>query len=136
MNSIDNILLVDDSGTARMILKLCLEIAGFHDQNFIEAKNGEEAWGLLQHQKIDLLITDLNMPVIDGHSLLIKINSSGAIAKPLIMVATSSANPAKAAELKKLGAHAILNKPISPAQIVQVWKEIIVAAEDVNSGKL
>ena len=61
---INTFLIVDDSSTARMIIKQCIEIAGFRDRAFIEARNGEEAWQIVQHVRVDMIITDLNMPEI------------------------------------------------------------------------
>ncbi len=64
------IIIVDDSTTARMIVRRCLEIAGFSDAEFIEAENGKEALALLKEHKVDFVISDLNMPVMDGEMLL------------------------------------------------------------------
>jgi two-component system chemotaxis response regulator CheY len=114
---INNILIVDDSKTARMILKQCIEISGFRDRTFIEARNGEEAWQMLQDQKVDMIITDLTMPELDGCALLQRIKATPALVSISVIVVTSASNPARDAELIGLGAAAVLAKPVSPALV-------------------
>ena len=52
----NKIIIVDDSATARMIVRRCLEIAGLSDAEFIEAENGKEALALLKEHKVDFVI--------------------------------------------------------------------------------
>lgn len=63
------IAIVDDSGTARMFIRRCLEIAGFHEAEIIEAENGRDALEAIRLHPVDLLLTDLTMPVMDGLTL-------------------------------------------------------------------
>lgn len=116
-----NILIADDSGTARMIIRKCFEIAGLNDSNFIEAQNGHEVLVMLESLRIDLLVTDLNMPVLDGKALLEKLKSTPGLEGIPVIVITSGNNPSRERELKKLGADLVLGKPISPAAIARAW---------------
>lgn len=110
-------LIVDDSGTARMIIKQCIEIAGFWNRSFIEARNGKEAWQILQHTSVDMIVTDLNMPELDGRMLLERIKTTPALSSIPVIVVTSAGNPAREAELIGLGATAVIGKPVSPASM-------------------
>ena len=112
---IDIFLIVDDSGTARMIIKQCIEIVGFRDRAFVEARNGEEAWQILQNMRVDMIITDLHMPGMGGRMLLERIKTTPDLSSIPVIVATSASNPEKEAELLGLGASAVLAKPVSPA---------------------
>ena len=114
---IDTFLIVDDSGTARMIIKQCIEIAGFRNRSFIEACNGKEAWQILQQASVDMIITDLNMPELDGRMLLELIKATPELASIPVIVVTSASNPAREAELIGLGAIAVIGKPVSPASM-------------------
>jgi two-component system chemotaxis response regulator CheY len=114
-------LIVDDSSTARMIVKQCIEIAGFRDWAFIEARNGEDAWEILQHSNVDIVITDLNMPVLDGRMLLKRVKAAPAVSSIPVVVVTSTTNPAQEAELIGLGASAVLGKPVSPANVYKIF---------------
>ncbi len=64
------IAIVDDSATARLFIRRCLEIIGFFEADFIEAENGKDALTKIREEQPDLLITDLNMPLMDGETLL------------------------------------------------------------------
>jgi len=111
---IQSIIIADDSATARMFIKRCLEMAGYQDAAFYEAKDGYDVLELVKEQSVDLLITDLNMPHMDGKSLLKRIKTNPRYCDLPVLVITSADNPATEQELRKFGAFAILGKPVSP----------------------
>ena len=112
---IDTIIIADDSVLARKIIIRSLEVAGFRDATFLEAENGELALELANSNPVDLLITDLNMPKMDGSSLLLKIKESPELNHLPVLVITSASNPTKVKELRNSGAIGVLKKPITPA---------------------
>ncbi|MFA5701881.1 MAG: response regulator [Desulfuromonas sp.] len=109
------IIIADDSGTARMMIRRCLEIVGFNETEFEEAKNGREALALMKKNPPDLLVSDLNMPSMDGETLLQWVKASPKLVNIPVLIISSVTNSAKTAELKKKGAFAVIGKPISPA---------------------
>ncbi len=111
----NRIVIADDSATARMFIRRCLEIIGLGEATLVEAENGREALSLLKEEDTDLLLTDLNMPVMDGATLLKWVKSSPRLHDLPVLVITSVGNAAKEQELKALGAFGVLNKPVSPA---------------------
>ncbi|MFC1591732.1 response regulator [Thermodesulfobacteriota bacterium] len=123
------ILIVDDSRTARMFIKRCLEIAVSQDAEFLEAANGKEALGILKAQPADLVVSDLNMPVMDGDMLVKFMKASPKLNEIPIMIITSAGNPAKETELLALGAFAVLSKPVSPATITETLGSLIQKEE-------
>lgn len=124
-----NILIADDSAMARTVIRRCLEIAGFSDAVFFEAGDGKAALEVLQKNQINLLITDLNMPELDGTGLLKRIKASPRLTSIPVIVITSISNPARIQELKELGASEVMQKPISPASIARAM-EIMREAEN------
>ena len=106
--------IVDDSTSARLFIRRCMEIVGFSEALFIEAGNGREALEIIRHAPVDLLITDLVMPVMDGQTLLKWMKSSPVLCDIPVLVISSAGNPAKEAELHELGAYGVLRKPVSP----------------------
>lgn len=118
------IIVADDSLTARMIIRRCLEIAGLSDAKFLDARDGTEALDLARNNKIDLLVTDLNMPKMDGLSLLKHIKASPKLSYLPVLVISSLTNPAKTEELFGLGASAILGKPVSPIEVAEALERI------------
>lgn len=119
------IAIVDDSATARMFIRRCLEIAGFREAEIIEAENGRNALEQIRQAPVDLLLTDLTMPVMDGTTLLKWIKANPKLAAIPVLVVSSAGNPAKEQELLGLGAMAVLNKPVSPARLSALLQDLI-----------
>ncbi len=119
------IIVADDSATARMFIRQCLEICGQQDAEFREAGNGREALDLLNEEPADLLVTDLNMPIVDGRELIRRISASPRWHGMPIMVVTSSGNEARRRELVALGATVVLNKPVNPTTVSEGMDRIL-----------
>ena len=122
------LLLVDDSSTMRKILVQSLEAAELTDLEFAEAKNGVEALELLSKQKFDLIVTDINMPKLDGLGLVrcvrATLDASGAAlegdrhtpADVPIFVLTAEGE-SRVEEAIGLGATGFLRKPFTSDQL-------------------
>ena len=119
------IIIADDSATARMFIKRCLQIIGLGDAEIIEAEHGKEALTAAKAQEVDLLLTDLNMPVMDGETLVKWVKASPKLCDLPVIVITSAGNPAKEAQLLELGAHRVLNKPVSPPVMMDALADFI-----------
>lgn len=111
----NTVLITDDSATARMIVRRCLEIAGLSGWRFLEAANGEDALQIMTDNVPDILVTDLNMPKMNGEELLTAVSSEPGFKRVAVFVITSACNPAREKELLEKGAVAVLGKPVSPA---------------------
>lgn len=119
------ILIADDSKTARMIIQRCLEMTGLTNCEYIHASNGVEALAIIRSRKIDLLITDLNMPEMDGKDLLQAVKSSPRLTDIPVIVISSLVNPALEKELSSLGVNGIINKPVSPVKLLESIESIM-----------
>ncbi|OQY19110.1 MAG: response regulator [Desulfobacteraceae bacterium 4572_35.1] len=124
------IVIADDSGTARMMIKRCLEIIGLTETEFLEAENGKEALTLVKQQPVDLLISDLNMPVMDGETLLKWVKASPKLIDLPVLIITSAGNQAKSDQLVNMGAFAVANKPINPAILSNILAPLLESNED------
>lgn len=113
------IVIADDSMTARMFIRRCLQIIGLSDAEMVEAENGRDALARLKEAPTDLLITDLNMPVMDGEALLKWVKGNPRLTTVPVLIITSAGNPARETQLLALGAMAVINKPVSPATLHQ-----------------
>lgn len=118
------IIIADDSGTARMFVRRCLEIAGFAGAEFIEVEDGRGVLDSLKKSPIDMIVTDLTMYPVDGTELLTRLREAPEWAAIPVIVITSANNAAKEAELLSLGARAVLGKPVSPAGMAAVLKTL------------
>ncbi len=111
------VIIADDSSLARMFTARCLSVAGFTDFEIEEAQDGLEVVKNIKKNKPDLLITDLNMPEMDGLELLTFISENPDLRGIPTIVVTSAGNNEQRKILKELGAVDILSKPITPADI-------------------
>ncbi|MFZ5774752.1 MAG: response regulator [Thermodesulfobacteriota bacterium] len=112
------IIIVDDSETARMFIRRCLEIIGFDGAGIIDAANGREALEKLKQGQAEIVLTDLNMPVMDGETLLKWIKASPSLCELPVVVISSAGNPAKEEELIQIGALGVVAKPVSPPKLI------------------
>ncbi|OEU70684.1 MAG: histidine kinase [Desulfuromonadales bacterium C00003093] len=119
------IIIADDSATARMFIKRCLQIIGLGDAEIVEAEHGKEALAAAKEQCPDILLTDLNMPVMDGETLLKWVKASPKLCELPVIIITSAGNPAKEAQLLALGARQVINKPVSPPVMMNALKDFL-----------
>lgn len=114
------ILIVDDSATARMFVKRCLEIAGFKDAVFVEVGDGLDALEKMRENQFDIVFSDLTMPNMDGVTLLKNIKTDPRLQSAAVFIISSAGNPAMEKTLLNEGALAVLKKPVSPSVLVPV----------------
>ncbi len=119
------IIIADDSSTARMFIRRCLQIIGLGDSDFTEAEDGKIALDAAKADPPDLLITDLNMPNMDGEELLKRVKSSPKLNILPVLVITSAGNPAREKVLLEMGAIGVLHKPVSPAVMVEALSDFM-----------
>ncbi len=116
------ILLVDDSKTMLLSMEAVLKRAGF---TVSTAANGAEGLEQVTKTKPDLMITDLNMPVMDGMTLIKKAKQLPEMRfKPVLMLTTES-QQTKRDEAKAAGATGWLVKPVKPEELLAVIKQVI-----------
>jgi len=127
------IAIVDDSSCARMFIHKCLEIIGLGDAEIIEAVDGKDALTKIQETPVDLLITDLSMPIMDGEALLKWVKGSPGLRDVPVLVISSAGNPAREEQLLKLGALGVLAKPISPVTLLRTLEPFLDAEEGKNA---
>lgn len=117
-----NILVVDDSAAIRKILLRVLSQADLPINQIYEANDGVEALAALGANAIDLVLSDVNMPNMDGLELLTKIRGAGKDV-PVIMI-TTEGSQAKVLDAVRLGANGYVRKPFTSEQI----KEKVLAS--------
>lgn len=111
------ILIVDDSETSRMIIRKCFTMTGDEESTFLEAQDGIQALSTMGSIVVDLVVTDLNMPRMDGLTLLRKLRKSEKTRELPVIVITSMGNDHLDQELRDLGVTAIIRKPLTPAKV-------------------
>ncbi|MDY6967716.1 MAG: response regulator [Spirochaetota bacterium] len=120
------IMVIDDADAIRMSVGFTLQEEGY---NVLEAVDGQDALNKLAESEVNLILCDVNMPVMDGITFLknIKNNASYSSYKytPIIMLTTEAGENMKE-EGKKLGAKAWIVKPFKPDQLLKAVKTLII----------
>ena len=107
-----HVLIVDDNKIMRHIIKRSLKKAGLGDLEFLEASNGQEALSYFKEKKPDLILSDWNMPEMDGMDLLKAIRLQDPDVPFGFITAQSTSALRESAQY--YGAHFLLSKPFTP----------------------
>jgi len=125
-----NILVVDDSSSMRAIIKRIIKISGFNVGEFMEAGDGKEALALLANEWVDLVLSDINMPNMNGMELIAEMKRNEDLKSiPVVMITTEGSEKSiqKAIEL---GANGYIKKPFTPEDIKKTLGGIMEVDED------
>lgn len=117
-----NILIVDDSASMRQLVTFALKDAGYEPA---AAANGREALQMAQKSQFDMVVTDLNMPEIDGIELIRKLREQPSYKFTPIIMLTTESQESKKLEGKSAGASGWIVKPFTPEQLVAVIRKFI-----------
>ncbi len=121
------ILVVDDSAMMRKIVLRTLKMAEIEFEKVLEAGDGMEALTVLREHPVDLIMCDINMPVMGGLELLLKIKEEGlATGVPIVMVTTEGSEP-QVRQAILSGARGYIRKPFTLDHIKNNVKPLLVA---------
>lgn len=116
------ILVVDDSGSMRQVESFVLGNAGY---DVIEAVDGKDALGKLEKGPVHLILTDLNMPNLDGVGLIRAVRGHASHRLTPVVMITTESKDAKKQEGKAAGATGWIVKPFTPEQLLSVVRKVI-----------
>jgi len=111
------VLIVDDSSVMRKMIEHALRVAGIQLQEVLTASDGLEALSLLKDNTVDLVLCDINMPVMNGLELLQRLCASGmAKGAPVIMI-TTEGGESEVVQALAYGARGYIRKPFAAEQV-------------------
>lgn len=117
------IMIVDDSASLRQVVSISLRGAGY---DVIECSDGTDALKKLTGQKVHLIISDVNMPNMDGISLVKAVKLLPAYKFTPIVMLTTESQDAKKREGQAAGAKAWMLKPFNPPQLLSVVQKLVL----------
>ncbi|HEX6739354.1 MAG TPA: response regulator [Vicinamibacteria bacterium] len=117
------VLVVDDSKTTQMLVKTTLNRIPM--LSMLEAGNGREALAVLQQQSVDLLVTDIQMPEMDGIELVRAVRGQEDLRRLPILIITAKGEEAARGEGLRLGANAYILKPISGKELIDTASRLL-----------
>ncbi len=112
-----SVLIVDDSPVMRSFIRRVLTLSGFEVGECVEAGNGVEALAQLSAHRVDIILTDINMPGMNGEELLLKLQADGTLkTTPAVVISTDATNE-RIVRMIELGAQGYMSKPFSPESL-------------------
>jgi two-component system, chemotaxis family, chemotaxis protein CheY len=117
------ILIVDDSASIRQVVGIALKGAGY---DVIEATDGQNALGKLTGQRVHLIISDVNMPVMDGITFLKQVKTRPEYKFTPVIMLTTESGEGKKSEGQAAGAKAWVVKPFQPAQMLAAVAKLVM----------
>jgi two-component system, chemotaxis family, chemotaxis protein CheY len=116
------LLIVDDSASMRQLVTFALKSAGYE---VVDASNGKDALGKLAGAKVDMVVTDLNMPEMDGITLIRELRGNPAYKFTPVVMLTTESQESRKQEGKQAGASGWIVKPFTPDQLVETVKRFV-----------
>jgi two-component system, chemotaxis family, chemotaxis protein CheY len=123
-----DVLVVDDSAAIRKILQRVLRQTGMAIRTIHEAGDGQEALEVMKSHNVSLVLSDINMPKMDGIQLLAALKSSPQWNKIPVVMVTTEGGETKVGEAVKLGAAGYVRKPFTADQIKEKLAGILEPA--------
>jgi two-component system chemotaxis response regulator CheY len=120
-----SVLIVDDSPVMRTFIRRVLTLSGFEVGECTEANNGEEALAQLRARAVDIILTDINMPVMNGEELLRQLGADGILkTTPAVVISTDATNE-RILEMIALGAEGYMSKPFTPESLREELERVL-----------
>jgi two-component system chemotaxis response regulator CheY len=117
-----SILVVDDSPSMRQLLGVTLRSAGYQ---VIEACDGEEALDYARKHRVDLVLTDVNMPHMDGITLVAHLRTLASYYLTPLLLLTTESSPDGKLQGKQAGATGWMTKPFTPEQLLATLERVL-----------
>jgi two-component system chemotaxis response regulator CheY len=120
-----NILIVDDSKTMRKVIRKAIEISGFDIGECWEAGNGREAIKILSLNDVNIILTDLNMPIMNGVEMVREIRKNKNYDQIPVILVTTDGSEERIEELKGIGVSGYIQKPFYPESIRNILAQVL-----------
>jgi two-component system chemotaxis response regulator CheY len=119
------ILVVDDSPVSRRIVCKAVEMSGLDIGEILEAGNGKEALDVIRKAWIDVVLADINMPVMNGIEMVAEMAKADFMKVTPVVIISSEKGEQRVEEMMAMGVSAYVPKPFRPEQIKQVVGKLL-----------
>jgi two-component system chemotaxis response regulator CheY len=124
-----NLLIVDDSPAMRTFIRRVLALSGFAAGECAEASDGQEALDLLRCQWIDAILTDINMPRMDGEELLRRLEADPLLRTIPVLVVSTDRTETRVHRMLEMGARGYVKKPFSAETLRDELEHVLGVAD-------
>ncbi len=120
-----NVLIVDDSASMRKVIRRVLMLSGFDVGSCLEAGDGLEALEVLEREWMDVVVTDINMPNMNGEELLEKLSADAMRCSIPVLVVSTDRSDDRLKRMMALGARGYVTKPFLPETLGAAMAQIM-----------
>lgn len=120
-----NVLIVDDSPAMRAFVRRVLDMSGLAVGKYLQAGDGQEALALLRAEWVDVVLTDLNMPTMDGEEFVRLIEADEALRAIPVLVVSTDATESRVRQMMTLGAKGYVTKPFLPETLREEIEKVL-----------
>jgi two-component system, chemotaxis family, chemotaxis protein CheY len=128
-----NILIVDDSPPMRAVIKKTIRVSGFNVGRVFEASNGREALEILRREWMDLVLSDYNMPEMNGLDLLSEMKEDELLRSVPVVMVTTEGSRERVELFEQMGVSGYIQKPFTPEE-VRSKLDCIMGEDDDGQG--
>lgn len=125
-----NVLVVDDSETVRQVIAKTLQLANLPIGQVFMAGNGKEALDVLADNWVDLVFSDINMPVMGGIELIERMRGDELLKTIPVIVVSTEGSATRIEELRAKGVSAYVRKPFTPETLRKVVEDVLGAVKN------
>ena len=130
-----NVLIVDDSSTMRAVIRKTLKVSGFDIGAFWEAVDGQEAMEVLNREWVDIVLTDINMPNMNGLELMAHMKEDQLLGSIPVVMVTTEGGEKTVRQAIEMGASGYIKKPFLPEDIKRTLNNIMGEAKDEGNNE-
>jgi two-component system chemotaxis response regulator CheY len=127
-----NILIVDDSPAMRRVVRRVVDLSGFEVGKYLEAGDGIQALSVLYSEWVDLIVTDINMPGMDGEQLLMAVRKDSLLANIPVLVVSTDQTASRIEGMMAHGANGYISKPFMPAALSEQMNLLLGGTPDAS----
>ncbi len=122
------VLIVDDSPAMRRVIRRVLELSGFSLEECLEAGDGGEGFSVLRSRPVDLILTDIHMPVMNGEQFVCQLKGDESLGRIPVVVISTDATEHRIQRMLELGARGYVSKPFVPETLREELERVLGVA--------
>ncbi|MGE5644265.1 MAG: response regulator [Acidobacteriota bacterium] len=122
------VLIADDSPAMRSVIRRVIELSGFEVERFLEAEDGAGALSLLGREPVDIILTDINMPHVNGEQLMCSLRAEESLRRTPVIVISTDSTAHRINRMLELGAKGYITKPFFPEALRQELERVLGVA--------
>lgn len=120
-----SVMIVDDSPVMRKFMRRVIDLTGMGADDYQEAANGFEALELLRRRRVDLILTDINMPLMDGEQFMQNLETDSELRRIPVLVVSTDASENRVRRMMALGARGYVTKPFLPESLREELERVL-----------